>query len=159
MELLILLAIAFAVFTACSILLTGILVAPWIIVVGVLLLGLLAIQWLSLQSNSQLPVVPDTSLKPTVPMPPTDQQSPAKKQAADLVYRGVHYKIHPSHPPQKTNQTEISGVYRGHPWGKTIKNEPATNNLDQSTTNQSKSTPELTYRGAKIKPKYSESDA
>ncbi|WP_346289609.1 DUF4278 domain-containing protein [Sphaerothrix gracilis] len=163
MELLILLAIAFAVFTAFSILLAGILTAPWVIVVGVLLLVLMGIQWLSLQSNLRPPAAPEmaSDAKRRSPSPKTTSKSVQQAdtvQKEGLVYRGVRYKIQPQ---QSAERAEISGIYRGQPWCKEPKSKVADSPTEPRQTDSpkvSKNTPELTYRGVKIRPPASDTD-
>ncbi|NJO11689.1 MAG: DUF4278 domain-containing protein, partial [Leptolyngbyaceae cyanobacterium SL_1_1] len=135
MELLILLAIALVVFTASSVLLAGILAAPWIVVVGVLLLMLFIIQWLSLQSKPQSLGLQDSSpsANALVSRPAATEETKNSAVDSGLIYRGVRYKAQPQ-TQQPSEQPEISGIYRGHPWHK----EPV-DSTDQ--TSSGKSTP------------------
>ncbi|HEY9620784.1 MAG TPA: DUF4278 domain-containing protein [Crinalium sp.] len=97
----------------------GLLLAPWQILLLLLILGLAGIEWLkNLQpSRSSHPIKPPSDGDQTVtaqPSPSTLQKTQQKIRDTVLVYRGASYK-QPS-VIDETELVEISGKYRGQIW-------------------------------------------
>lgn len=154
LTLLLLLALAFGGFATLLIVCISIVEAPWPVLLGMLVVGLLTIQWLTVQGRAiaQSPTSDMESLtasnkrsivkqrKPHADRPEGAIDSSLSDQ--DRIYRGIHYQGHqPSEQPKPilTEQT-IEGVYRGQQWHRDR----------QTISSPSASLPDITYRGKKV---------
>ncbi len=124
MTLLILLILAFGGFTALLVLSISILEAPWPVLLGILVTGLVSIQWLSTQGRA----IATSSMQPQG-TPEHSSSSPNELSTnelnrelthePDLIYRGVHYTDHhhadilKGDEPSKTDTPQPEIIYRG----------------------------------------------
>jgi hypothetical protein len=154
-----LLAIAIGVLLAISLVLVGLIEAPWpVLLVGLLaaLYGLqrvlvesqaLPLSEIELQSKPQsktsvLPRDPSTS---GIGLSQADSQSQEEDM---LTYRGIHYRV--AKAPEQTSrdhndETLVEGVYRGQHWQRWRANHSAAESSDQTSDAS-----EITYRGHKV---------
>jgi hypothetical protein len=146
-----LLAIALGVLLALTLVLVGLVEAPW----PVLLIGLLAALYgLQRELTESQAVIPPkiTVSKPTSPGRDDKPESkvPEKETNSDgedvLTYRGIRYRVskpptHDSHSHEA--ETLVEGIYRGQHW------QRWTSESDGSPQDQTKES-EITYRGHKI---------
>ncbi len=147
-----LLAIAIGVLLVLSLVLVGLVEAPW----PVLLVGLLAAfyglqreltesQKFDSLTDLEIPQRPTESATP--PSHGAEFPEPSEEQVSHddetLTYRGIRYRVskhHETEAPQ--GDTLIEGTYRGQHWQR----RPPT----AGTANHSSDTSEVTYRGHKV---------
>jgi hypothetical protein len=165
MVLLALLLIAFGAFILLSLLLVGLLEAPWPILLGLLFLGLYGLQRFSAESSLLANTLPLVS---SPPRPPDQAHCCGDEMPLEngegLVYRGVHYrrseackearptstvpqlgdqpiKLPDSSPLPQSDW--IEGIYRGKHWRRRLQESALTSPVVNAS--------EVIYRGHKVK--------
>ena len=150
-----LLAIAISVLLAISLVLVGLVEAPW----PVLLIGLLAALYgLQRELSESQAIASSVEAETSQPQPekpskaePFSQDSPDKPSADEdlLTYRGIRYRV--SKPPEPDrgpsqnhdNDTLVEGTYRGQHWQRW-------RHQADGAAKDSSNASEITYRGHKV---------
>ncbi|MEM7771059.1 MAG: hypothetical protein AAF327_11180 [Cyanobacteria bacterium P01_A01_bin.37] len=149
------LAIAFCSFAALLIVGIGVFEAPWPVLLGILVAGLLSIQW-ALQQGKAIA----SSDSPQSIADEFEQKNPSRvasqgNEEPQLKYRGIAYGEHNHRDSSLENDSSardlsldhdpesitLSGVYRGRPWQHEQHVEPETHD---------ETSPDVVYRGQKI---------
>ena len=159
--LLLLLSLAFGGFALLLVLGIGIFEAPWPVLLGILVIGLLAIQWIASQGQAiaSAPLQEQKSSADSDPWSTSTQLTTQSDGEPHLVYRGIPYKdghhddvqleegdpatVPASDHDSKTHDSgteSIQGVYRGQHWHRENTMNPT----------QEVPLPDITYRGQKV---------
>ena len=154
--LLLLLALAFGGFVVLLVLGIGIFEAPWPVLLGILIIGLLAIQWLSSQGRAiaSSSLQPDGSASDSHASAESIQPATQSESEPHLVYRGIPYNdrnhndvrpeegdsVTPLGSEHASEPESIQGVYRGQHWH----HENTVNSTQEGPL------PDITYRGQKV---------
>lgn len=143
-----LLAIAIGVLLALSLVLIGLLEAPWPVLLVGLLVALYGLQRV-LGDGQDMPLGEMDLSDPSPPLTTPKsggKEAPPGDQNELLTYRGIRYQVakspepsHPDHDPE----TLVEGIYRGQHWQR-WRTQPSDN---PEATSESA---EITYRGHKV---------
>jgi hypothetical protein len=149
--LLVLLALTSGVAIVLSLMVVGLLEAPWPILLSLLFLGFFGLQRLTAHATDLTASLPTTktqaSSEPEQPTPPEIQASESQADGQTFTYRGVKYRSPSSAQPATDEPPSITeGVYRGQRWQRTNHSD-ATQQLPPSSDQPS----ELKYRGHRVK--------